>query len=49
MENKSNSKTPYIKNSVWIEPNRQGQKRYALEKFEKTIERGYEETKKVIK
>ncbi len=49
IENQTNAKTPYIKNLVLIEPNLQGQKRYKLGNFEKSIDKGYEETKKIIK
>lgn len=49
MENQTYSKTKFIKDLLMIEPDLSGQKRYSLENYSKSIEIGYETTKKAIR
>jgi NTE family protein len=49
IENQTYSKVKYIKNLLMIEPDLSGQKVYSLENYAKSIEIGYEATKKAIK
>lgn len=49
IENQTNSKIPYIKNLILIEPNLKGQKKYKIENSKRAIKIGYNETKKLIK
>ena len=49
MENQTYSKTKYIKDLLMIEPDLSGQKRYSLQDYSKSIEIGYEATKKAIR
>jgi NTE family protein len=49
MENQTYAKTKFIQNLLMIEPDLSGQKVYSLENYTKSIEIGYEATKKTIR
>lgn len=49
MENQTYSKTKFIKDLLMIEPDLSGQKRYSLADYSKSIDIGYEATKKAIR